>query len=118
MRVIRQVFLISNWRHKEAVEPLRPTGMALGVSEQARRKQRIVRVSPGDLLVLYTDGITEAQNSSGEFYGGDRLLDVVLSMNGTSASEVYRALLEDVHRFMGCCKRQDDIALVVIRRQE
>lgn len=111
-------FLISNWRRKEAVEPLRPTGMALGVSEQARWKQRIVRVSPGDLLVLYTDGITEAQNSSGEFYGGDRLLDVVLSMNGTSASEVYRALLEDVHRFMGCCKRQDDIALVVIRRQE
>jgi len=111
-------FLISNWRRKEAVEPLRPTGMALGVSDQARWKQRIVRMSPGDLLILYTDGITEAQNSNGEFYGGDRLLDAALSMTGASASEVYRALLEDVHQFIGHYKRQDDIALVVIRRVE
>lgn len=109
-------FIISNSRRKEAIEQLRPTGMALGVSDQARWKQRIARLSPGDLLILYTDGIPEAQNPQGEFYGGDRLLDLVLSMPGASAEEVYHALLEDVHRFIRYQAHQDDIALTVIRR--
>jgi serine phosphatase RsbU (regulator of sigma subunit) len=60
-------FLISIQKGKESIDHLRPTGMALGVLEQARWKQKIVKINPGDYLILYSDGITEAQNTTAPF---------------------------------------------------
>jgi serine phosphatase RsbU (regulator of sigma subunit) len=111
-------YLITTQRGKESIEYLRPTGMALGVSETAQWKQRVVKMKPGDFLVLYTDGITEAEDPQGAFFGEDHLLDVVLSMAGRTAAEIRDALLAEVRRFTGGATRQDDIALVVIRRKE
>jgi sigma-B regulation protein RsbU (phosphoserine phosphatase) len=91
--------------------------MALGVSEKAQWKQKVVKLWPGDLLVLYTDGITEAQNQRGDFFGEERLLELVLSKYGAEAHQVQAALLAEVYRFTGHAPRQDDIALVVIRRE-
>lgn len=110
-------YLITTQRGETDVERLRPTGMALGVSEQAQWRQKIARMSPGDLLLLYTDGITEAQNDAGEFFGEEHLLDCVLAKKDCSAEEVLQALLDEVHRFVGGTPRQDDIALVVVRRK-
>jgi hypothetical protein len=111
-------FLIGTQRGKEFVDPLRPTGMALGVSEQAYWKQKIARLRPGDILILYTDGITDAQNAEGKFFGEERMLEVVLACAGWSARQIQDALLDEVHRFVGEAPRQDDIALIVIRRVE
>jgi serine phosphatase RsbU (regulator of sigma subunit) len=111
-------YVISLRRGKDSIERLRPTGMALGVDEQARWRQKEVRLGPGDLLVLYTDGITEAQNPQGAFFGEDRLLEVVLSKAGSSAEEIRDALLEEARRFVGGSAQQDDVALIVIRREE
>ncbi len=111
-------FLIStSGKGKISLTELKTTGMALGVSEQARWTQKIVRISEGDLLILYTDGITEAQNEHGDFFGEDRLLDVALAYAGHSAAEVHRAILNEVHHFVGNARRSDDIALIVVRRQ-
>jgi serine phosphatase RsbU (regulator of sigma subunit) len=110
-------FIISTAHGREDLQTLRPTGMALGVSEQTHWKQKNVRLGPGDFLVLYTDGITEAQNSKGVFFEEDRLLDVVLSKTNCAACEIKEALLNEVHRFTGSDSRQDDIALLVIRRE-
>ena len=104
--------------HKESVERLQPTGMALGVSEQALWRQKVVKLWPGDFLALYTDGITEAQNQRGDFFGEERLADVLLGKIGCPAGEVQEALLTAVHRFVGAMPRQDDIGLIVIRRKE
>ncbi len=111
-------FLICTQRAKVSVEHLRPTGMALGVSESAQWKQKIARVGPGDYLVLYTDGITDTQNRQGVFFGEERLLDVALSRIGRSAREVQDALVEEVNKFEGYIPQQDDIALIVIRRSK
>ncbi len=111
-------FLISTQRAKVAVEHLRPTGMALGVSESAQWKQKIARMGPGDYLVLYTDGITETQNRQGVFFGEERLINVVLSRIGRSAREVQDALIEEVNKFEGYIPQQDDIALIIIRRKK
>lgn len=112
-------FLVStSQRGKISIDRLQPTGMALGVSEQARWKQKFVKLAPGDYLILYTDGITEAQNPEGEFFGEDLLLDVVLSRVGSPAKVVQDALLHEVHQFVGNTPRQDDIALIVIRRED
>ncbi len=109
-------YLISSQKGRQTVDRLRPTGMALGVSEKAQWKQKIARLEPGDLLILYTDGITEAQNSMGDFFEEERLLDVALSRAACTAGEIQNALLGEVHRFVGGNPRQDDIALVVIKR--
>ncbi len=111
-------YMIGTQRGKETIEQLRPTGMALGVMEQAQWRQKVTRLAPGDILVLYTDGIVETENSQGTFFGDDRLLDVVLSKTGSCAAEIQDALLAEVRRYAGNALRQDDIALVIIRRVE
>jgi CheY-like chemotaxis protein len=111
-------YIISTQRGKESIESLRTTGMSLGVVDQAQWKQRQTRLGPGDLLVLYTDGITEAENPQGVAFGEDRLIDVAFAKAGCSAQEIQAALLEEVHRFVGSTPRQDDIALIVIRREK
>jgi serine phosphatase RsbU (regulator of sigma subunit) len=111
-------FLINTQRGKESIDYLRTTGMALGVSEQAQWRQKVIKLMPGDILVLYTDGITEAQNFQGEFFGEERLLDTILSKTGCTANEIQAAVLEEVKRFVGSAPSQDDIALITIRRIE
>lgn len=110
-------FIISNPRGKNPITPLRPTGMALGASETGRWTQKIAKLAPGDLLVLYTDGITEAANPEGQMFGEDRLLDLILANLHRSTNDIKNLLLEDVHNFVAGTPRQDDIALIVLRRE-
>ncbi|MFA5835680.1 MAG: SpoIIE family protein phosphatase [Bellilinea sp.] len=110
-------YIIGNPRGKNPILALRTTGMALGASETGRWTQKIVKLAPGDLLVLYTDGITEAANPDGVMFGEDRLLDLVLSNTHRSVTDIKHLLLEEVHTFVGGTPRQDDIALIVLRRE-
>ncbi len=110
-------FVISTQHGKETIETLRTTGMSLGVMEQANWKQRNTKLGPGDLLILYTDGVTEAENPQGVAFGEDRLIDAAYRKAGCPAREIQSALLDEVHRFVGNTPRQDDIALIVIRRE-
>lgn len=109
-------FILSDPRSRDPIRHLRPTGMALGVSDQARWTQKMVKLAPGDLFVLYTDGITEAANPQGQMFGEDRLLDSLLANMHHSVPEIKQRVLEDVHDFVGSTPRQDDIALVILRR--
>jgi len=68
--------------------------------------------------VLYTDSITEATNPNGVFYEEDRLLESVLRRMHGTAQQILDGLLEDVQQFVGPTPRQDDIAPIVIRREE
>jgi len=110
-------YLISTARGRQGVEPLRPTGMALGVSEDAQWKQKIVRFRPGDFLILYTDGITEAQNPQGDFFE-EKLLDLLLAQGGRSAQSIRDTVIDAVRSFAGLDSFQDDVAVMVIRRKE
>jgi sigma-B regulation protein RsbU (phosphoserine phosphatase) len=109
--------LVSGQKSKR-VERLRPTGMALGLEERAHWGQKIARLAPGDLLVLYTDGVTEAQNSQGRLFGEQNLVEVVRSKYGCPVHEIQSAVLEEVEGFVGGTPHQDDIALIVVRRSE
>jgi CheY-like chemotaxis protein len=110
-------YLVCTRKGKETADRLTRTGMAMGVSEDARWQQKSLRLEVGDLLLLYTDGISEAQNPGGASYGEERLLEVVLSKAMESANQIREAVLDDVRRFMGNSPRQDDIAIVVIKRE-
>jgi sigma-B regulation protein RsbU (phosphoserine phosphatase) len=99
-----------------AVQTLRTSGMVLGVTEDATWEQKVVQFTPGDALVLYTDGITEAQNARGAFFGEDRLRDCMHASPGRSAWEIQKAVMADVCEFVGDAPQSDDIALMVVFR--
>jgi sigma-B regulation protein RsbU (phosphoserine phosphatase) len=104
--------------HGGAVQRLRRTGMVLGlgVTEHEKWEQHVVQLAPGDALVLYTDGVTEAQNEKEAFFGEDRLLECVQANLGRSAWEIRDAVMADVCEFVGDAPQYDDIALMVVVR--
>jgi len=110
-------FLLSSQKGKP-VDQLRGTGMALGVMEDASWQQKIVKFSPGDVLLLYTDGVTEAENPYGNFYGEQRILENLRSRRDQTAQVIQNALLEDVRKFTGKAPKTDDIAIMVVARKK
>lgn len=99
------------------VDMLTPTGMALGVSEGANWQQNMISFSPGDLLVMYTDGITEAHNSEGDFFNEPRLQAVIRNRREHSADEILDSILEEINAFTNSAPGQDDMALVALSRR-
>ena len=71
---------------------------------------------PGDTLVLYTDGLTEAPNEDDKEFSGARLADVVRALHARSAREINDGILEALQRFTGDTAQRDDFTLVTVRR--
>ena len=71
---------------------------------------------PGDGVVLYTDGITEAEDIHGNFYGIDRLCDTIARHRHRSARQILQAVIDDVRQHIGQQKVYDDITLLVLKR--
>jgi sigma-B regulation protein RsbU (phosphoserine phosphatase) len=94
---------------------LSATGMAIGVIPDAEYTSETVELGPGDVLVLFTDGITEAENALKEMYGEGRLRETIASVRTLPASEIMAAILASVHEFTGDNPQSDDITLMVIR---
>jgi sigma-B regulation protein RsbU (phosphoserine phosphatase) len=70
---------------------------------------------PGDTLLLYTDGITEAEDAQGELYGMDRLKENMVQFGDQEPSQIIAQLLATQASFSGPATRPDDLTLVVIR---
>ncbi|MBC7240613.1 MAG: serine/threonine-protein phosphatase, partial [Chloroflexi bacterium] len=70
---------------------------------------------PGDVLVLYTDGMIDALNELGESFGQERLLEVIRKTSGR-VTEIGNALVNAIHRFVGARAQTDDICLVILGR--
>jgi serine phosphatase RsbU (regulator of sigma subunit) len=96
---------------------LEKTGTLLGIFEGNTWEEKQHPINPGEVLVLYTDGITEAQNEDGEFFGTERLLEVLKSEFTTSAETFRNHILEAVGSFSGSSPRLDDVTLIVIARE-
>jgi sigma-B regulation protein RsbU (phosphoserine phosphatase) len=95
---------------------LMATGIAIGLMDDAEYTQDIVQMARGDLLVLYTDGITEAENARLEMFGVPRLEEVILASRDLPSGEIVNGILKAVKSFMGDHPQSDDITLMVIRR--
>jgi serine phosphatase RsbU (regulator of sigma subunit) len=98
-------------------EELTKTGMALGVLEDVTWERRTAFLSPGDRLVLYTDGVTDAENGRGVFYGAQRLLAAARATQGLSAQEMVDGILAEIKAFSAGVDQFDDIALIVLGRE-
>ncbi|HSQ93533.1 MAG TPA: PP2C family protein-serine/threonine phosphatase, partial [Methanoregula sp.] len=94
---------------------LAATGIAMGVLDDAEYMQETVQIVPGDVLVLYTDGITEAENVNLEMFGIERLEKIIQASGRRSAQELCQEILSAVRTFCGDHPQSDDITLMVIR---
>jgi serine phosphatase RsbU (regulator of sigma subunit) len=92
------------------------TGPPLGAFEEGSWGVEHAALTDGDALVLYTDGVTEAQDAGGAYFGTDRLLACVRAHLEQPAGQICDAILADVAAFAGHTNPADDIALVAVKR--
>ena len=95
---------------------LEPTAPAFGFSKDLAFEVGIVDFSPGDLLISFTDGLTDAKNAGGKFYSEERLKKVI-AKRWSSAFSIVKYLEMDVLSHIGDNPQFDDITLVAIRRK-
>ncbi len=89
------------------------TGMVVGVMAETGWETATVSLESGDFLVIYSDGITEAMNDAGEFYGRERLVAEAETLRGRTPFEIRQQLLQSVQDFSGA-DQEDDITLLVL----
>jgi serine phosphatase RsbU (regulator of sigma subunit) len=90
-------------------------GLVLGLFEQAAYEEEALTLAPGDVIVAFSDGVSEALNEAGDEYSDDRLLAAVIANQRRTPQELLDALLADVRRFTGTATASDDVTMVVVR---
>ena len=105
-------------RHNKTVERLEKGGPMLGALQKAAYDTGSVRLNPGDMLLAYSDGVTECRNSKDEEFEIGRLSAAANAVGGASANQVLFSTLGAVLDFADACSPEDDLTLLVIRRRE
>jgi len=106
------------------IETLLQTSTPLGVRQDAAWERRAVRINPGEALILYTDGLIDAQNAQGVHFGQERLLAPLRSralfqaQQGGSAQALQDAVIAQMSDFVGDAPQLDDIALTILVRDK
>lgn len=94
---------------------LESSSLPFGISPEAPFSSASVTLQPGDILVLFTDGVVEAFNSAGEEFSDSRWLNVILSLPRLSAQDTLRQLMKSVEDFVGATRQSDDITCLVLQ---
>jgi len=94
---------------------LKARGIALGVIDEIDLESVTIRLTPGDVLVLYTDGVTEATDEKNAEYGVERLSAMVEASRDLAAKEIISAIVNDVMAYAGTGPQFDDITLMVLK---
>ncbi len=101
---------------RRGVEPLTTTDMVAGLFAQAKYRNQSITLEPGDSLVLFTDGVTEAENESEEQLGLDPVADLVSTLHGAPAPHILETIESHVHAFMGNAPAADDVTMMAVTR--
>jgi sigma-B regulation protein RsbU (phosphoserine phosphatase) len=92
------------------------TGVPLGLwADVEYPAEGPIPLEAGDVLIILTDGVTEARSASGEFFGQERVLDVVRTHRGQRARPIVEALFRSVREHQGSRAQADDITAVVVK---
>jgi sigma-B regulation protein RsbU (phosphoserine phosphatase) len=108
-------YIITSQNESEPI-PLDTTGFPIGIDEEATWTRETVKIHPGDTLVLYTDGVPDAQNPEGEFYREKSLVEVSKENRGQSAEMIQKSILDSVYDFVKDAPPFDDITLMILVR--
>lgn len=99
----------------EAHESYIRTGAPLGIFGNLEWEEGTAQIGMGDVLLLYSDGVNEAQNTAEEFYDYERFLGVTKSNSCQIAKEIHAAIIDSVQTFVGAAPQFDDITLMVLK---
>jgi sigma-B regulation protein RsbU (phosphoserine phosphatase) len=102
----------------DTIEELGTTGVALGIMDVTTYTELECTLSPGDIVLLYTDGVTEANNKAEEMFGEKRLSDGLIRYHDLPARGIMDAILQDVRAFAAGYPQSDDITLMVLKAVE
>jgi sigma-B regulation protein RsbU (phosphoserine phosphatase) len=103
-------------REDGTVERLKSDNIPLGIELKENYKTAITRLAPRDLLVIYTDGVTEARNEDRREFGEVRLLSVVASAAEERSALTLSNIMRNLDEFVGAAPQHDDITCMVVRR--
>ncbi len=105
-------------RSNGVYEELNAKGMPLGMFAPLKFEEKQDLLHIGDTLILYTDGITELENSQLELYGMDRMKNLIQEKMHFPLQDIQQMLLSDMHDFQGTALPSDDVTLIMIRKEK
>jgi serine phosphatase RsbU (regulator of sigma subunit) len=100
------------------VKEIERGGTALGLSSQTRYKRQRLTLKENELMVIYSDGLTEARNAKDEFVGEARLLDWIQASQKEPFLSIGTSILERLDRFVGEAQPSDDLSLILLKRKQ
>jgi serine phosphatase RsbU (regulator of sigma subunit) len=103
-------------RNNGEIERLEPTGGVLGVHEDFSYEEGTLSLTEGDLIVLYTDGVTDAENQQGEMYEEERLLEFVRKNHTGSFESLLHDLTDEIRSFTAKSELDDDFTAIALRK--
>lgn len=108
---------LCHFQNGGTIDELWRTGLPLGMFRGVHWERKTVSIASGELLVMYTDGLTEAHNRHLDMFGEERLLGIIQADTTASAFQIQRQIMREVQHFMGDSPQFDDITLVTVRRE-
>jgi len=121
----RRVFYYINAGHNNpilrrangSIERLDVGGLPLGIQPEAKYESATVTLAPGDWLIIFTDGLVEAENARQEEYGETRLLSAISAAAATTPSEMLKRLMAELDLFVGMTPQHDDVTCLLIKAE-
>jgi sigma-B regulation protein RsbU (phosphoserine phosphatase) len=107
--------LRKNKSNENSVEMLRPTGAAIGLVEEAEFAEKTIELKEEDLLVLYTDGVTEAVNLQNQEFGRERMIKLSQQVNNAPIKEVVQEIRQGLEEFSEGKPFADDTTIVICK---
>lgn len=120
------VFTFSNCGHNRPIllrrdgglELLFEGGLALGIRDESEYEERPISIRPGDIILMYTDGVTEVEGIDGVQFGEAKLVELLRANAGLSAREIHQAIYKEIKNFARPDHVFDDVTMVVIKKLE
>jgi sigma-B regulation protein RsbU (phosphoserine phosphatase) len=104
-------------RANGSVERLDVGGLPMGIQPEAKYESASVTLAPDDWLIIFTDGLVEAENTLQQEYGETRLLSTISAAAGTSPSEMLKRLMSELDLFVGNTPQHDDVTCLLIKSE-
>jgi sigma-B regulation protein RsbU (phosphoserine phosphatase) len=98
------------------IEHLKKDSPALGLLNDAEYYEHSITLNVGDYLLIYSDGVTEAQNESGEFFGEERLIGLIVNDSPENSRQLGKNILNSINSFVDKAPIHDDLTMAIIRR--
>jgi hypothetical protein len=101
---------------KNEIRELQKGNTALGLMKNADYKLQMESIETGEVLVVFSDGVTEARNKQGEFFGTDRLKSLLLNKNDITASNIGNKIIDEINRFSSDSRLNDDLSVIILKK--